>query len=163
MKTSAELKRDCNEKKISVEMIYRYGEEIPERLKGIRKATRANTVGVFFATAAGQESELSIKAASLIEYDTDTLTIYQAGKRQPTEQEQAILDLFKKEQAEYIAQNPYCEPYWHKVAFFRNHKAYEYLAGFETIRGKKYNTNDNTITDNTIKGEKIIQYKVYHI
>ena len=67
MKTLAELKREANAQSISAEMIYRYGEEIPERLKGIRRATRANTVGVFFRNANGEERVLSIRAASLIE------------------------------------------------------------------------------------------------
>jgi hypothetical protein len=97
MKTLAELKREANAQSISAEI----GEEIPERLRGIRKATRANTVSIFFQNADGRESELSIKAANLIDYDGDTLTIYEAGEREPTAEEKAILNDYAKAAAEH--------------------------------------------------------------
>ena len=159
--TLAQLKREANAQSISAEMIYRYGEEIPERLRGIRKATRANTVAVFFQNADGRESELSIKAASLIDYDGDTLTIYEAGKRQPNAEEKAILQAYEKAKAEHEKNNPFSDGYWFKVSFFNKSKPYDYLSGFETIRGKRYNY-DGTITDNAIKGEAIIKYRIYH-
>jgi uncharacterized protein YifE (UPF0438 family) len=161
MKTLAELKREANAQSISAEMIYRYGEEIPERLRGIRKATRANTVAVFFQNSDGRESELSIKAASLIDYDGETLTIYEAGKREPNAEEKAILQAYEKAKAEHEKNNPFSDGYWHKVSFFNKHKDFQYLAGFETVRGKRYNY-DGTITDNAIKGAAIIKYKIYH-
>lgn len=159
--TLAQLKREANAQSISAEMIYRYGEEIPERLRGIRKATRANTVAIFFQNADGRESELSIKAASLIDYDGETLTIYEAGKREPNTEEKAILQAYEKAKAEHEKNNPFSDGYWHKVSFFNKNKDFQYLAGFETIRGKRYNY-DGTITDNAIKGAAIIKYKIYH-
>ena len=160
--TLAQLKREANAQSISAEMIYRYGEEIPERLRGIRKATRANTVSIFFQNADGRESELSIKAASLIEYDGDTLTIYEAGTREPNEQEKAILNDYVKATAEHEKNNPLSGGYWHKVSYFSAKKEFGYLTGWETIRGKRYDHNTNKITDNAIKGEAIIKYKIYH-
>lgn len=161
MKTLAELKREANAQSISAEMIYRYGEEIPERLRGIRKATRANTVAVFFQNADGRESELSIKAASLIEYNGDTLTIYEAGKRELNAEERAILQEYEQTRKRYEEENPFSNGYWFKVSFFNKAKPFDYLSGFETIRGKRYNY-DGTITDNAIKGNAIIKYKIYH-
>lgn len=161
MKTLEELKREANAQSISAEMIYRYGEEIPERLRGLRKATRANTVAIFFRNADGRESELKIKAESLIDYDGETLTIYEAGKRYPNEEEKAILQAYEKEKAENEKNNPFPDVYYHKVAFFNKNKDFQYLAGFETICGKRYNY-DGTITDNEIKGAAIIKYRIYH-
>ena len=49
MKTVAELKRDANGGKMSLEMIEWYGktgDEIRETLRGIRKVLRANTVAI---------------------------------------------------------------------------------------------------------------------
>ena len=160
--TLAQLKREANAQSISVEMIYRYGEEIPERLRGTRKATRANTVAVFFRNADGRESELSIKAASLIDYDGETLTIYEAGKREPNAEEKAILQEYEKAKAEHEKTDPFSDGYWHKVSFFNKHANFVYLNGFDTFRGKRYNYYDGTITDNAIKGAAIIKYKIYH-
>lgn len=161
--TLAQLKREANAQSISAEMIYRYGEEIPERLRGIRKATRANTVSVFFQNADGRESELSIKAASLIEYDGETLTIYEAGTRELTEEETRILNKANAERAAYEAKYPYSESYFIAPNYIkRNYPDFEYLAGYETKRGKRYNQHNNTITDNAIKGAAIIKYKIFH-
>lgn len=159
--TLAQLKREANTQSISAEMIYRYGKEIPERLRGIRKATRANTVAVFFQNADGSESELLIKAASLIDYDGETLTIYEPGKREPNAEEKAILQEYERLKKKHEEENPFSDGYCFKVSFFNKSKPYDYLSGFETIRGKRYNY-DGTITDNAIKGAAIIKYKIYH-
>ena len=160
--TLAHLKREANAQSISAEMIYRYGEEIPERLRGIRKVTRANTVSIFFQNTDGRESELSIKAASLIDYDGETLTIYEAGKREPNAKEKAILQEYEKAKAEHEKINPFSDGYWHKVNFFKNSPC-PYLSGFDSIGGKSKRYNyDGTITDNAIKGAAIIKYKIIH-
>lgn len=160
--TLAQLKREANAQSISAEMIYRYGEEIPERLRGVRKAIRANTVAVFFQNADGCESELSIKAASLIDYDGETLTVYEAGKRAMTEQETRIFNEANEERKRYEAKYPYSESYFIAAAFIRkNYPEFEYLTSHETKRGKRYNY-DGTITDNAIKGAAIIKYRIIH-
>lgn len=163
MKTLAELKREANAQAISVEMIYRYGKEIPERLKGIRKATRANTVGVFFRNARGEESELHITSANLIDYDGDAITVYQPGTRELTSEEQNALDKATEAQREYEKKYPYCESWFVKGAYIKNHyPQFDYLTSHERKRGKYYYMHNNTISDNAIKGEAIIKYKVYH-
>lgn len=62
--TLAELKRNANSGKMKLELIERYGEtgdDIIERLRGIRKVLRANTVGLILENLDGAESELRIK------------------------------------------------------------------------------------------------------
>lgn len=71
-KTLADLKRDAASGKIAFELIERYGKtgnELPERLRGIR---------------------LVQSVASLIEYTEDTLTVYSAGERSLTDEERAL-------------------------------------------------------------------------
>lgn len=160
--TLAQLKREANAQSISAEMIYRYGKEIPERLRGIRKATRANTVSIFFQNADGSESELHIRAASLIDYDGETLTIYEAGRREMTDQEQKIVYEANTERKRYEEKYPHSESWFVTSAFIRkNYPDFEYLTGHETKRGKRKNY-DGTITDNAIKGEAIIKYRIIH-
>jgi len=52
--------------------------------------------------------------------------------------------------------------YWQEKAFFEN-SGYAYLMGFEEQRGKIYNFNMKKVRDNTIKGEKILQYLISRV
>ena len=68
MKTVAELKRDANGGKMSLEMIEWYGktgDEIKETLRGIRKVLRANTVAIILLNRDGNESEMRLNSAKL--------------------------------------------------------------------------------------------------
>ena len=74
----ADLKRDAASGKIKLELVERYGktgEEIPERIRGIRTVSKINTVAIFLANADGVESELRFDSAKLVEYDGKSLTI----------------------------------------------------------------------------------------
>ena len=159
MKTLAELKRDVNNANMYFEMIYRYGEAIPERLQGKRKAIKSNSVAIFLLNAEGKESELRIDTAKLIEYDSESLTVYAPAERDLTEEEKRIKEEEKKFINDYLERTPYGEPYWQTIAFYREHKDFSYLAGFEEQKGKRYNYNGK-IVDKAIKGEKILQYKI---
>ena len=158
MKTLAELKREVNKGNLYFEMVYRYGEEIPERCKGIRRGVRANSVAIYIETQDGKQSELRIPYASLMEYDGNRLVIYQAGQRDLTEQEQAVLNSLKTAESEYYKANPYGDYFWQKQAYFKSHKEFYHLAGWESHNGKYY--RNGKVTDSAIKGKKILEYKI---
>lgn len=99
MKTLADFKRDAASGKIKLEMVERYGntgEEIPERYRGIRAIQSVNTVEIMLETADGLTSSLDFPPAKLIEYDGKSLTIYERGERDLTEQERKILADWQK-------------------------------------------------------------------
>lgn len=99
MKTLADLKRDAAGGKIKFELIERYGEtgdEIPERLRGIRSVSKVNTVGITLVNSEGLISELRFEGAKLVEYDGKSLTIYDRGERDLTEQERKSLPIGRK-------------------------------------------------------------------
>lgn len=48
MKTLAQLKRDAKAGTIEARMTYRFGEGIPERLRGWRRIVNSNSVAIFF-------------------------------------------------------------------------------------------------------------------
>lgn len=160
MKTLAELKREVNTGKLKFEMIYRFGVAIPEKMQGLRQATRASSVAIMLLNNQGQESELRIDTAKLIDYDGETLTVYQAAERDLTEEEKAIKAKEVAYVDEYLKRNPYGEPYWQEVAFYKEHKDFAYLSGWDEHKGKRY-TYNGKIFDKSIKGEKILQYKIY--
>lgn len=159
MKTLADLKRDANSGKMYMLMIERYGStDIIDRLKGVRPVLRANTVSVTLRNQTGEESEMRFQNAALTEYTGDTLTIYNAGERDLTPEEKAVLNQAEAEKERYKKENPYSESYWHMKQFFKN-CPFPYLAGNETVKGKKYQYNGK-IQDNQIKGNAILKYKI---
>ncbi len=161
--TLAQLKRDAASGKIRFEMFERYGETgdvIPERCRGIRTVEKVNNVAIMLKTADGKTSELRFDSAKLVEYDGETLTIFERGERDLTEQEKAILAEWERIQAEYEARNPYSDSYWKKKDYFSKCPC-PWLAGWEFVRGKKYNYNGKVI-DNQVRGKAILKYRIHH-
>ena len=160
--TLAALKRNANSGKMKMEIIERYGktgDDIIERLRGVRKVLRANSVALILQNLSGEESEMRIQSAKLIDYDGDFLTIYEVGERDLTEQEKAVLDEWQRIEKEYYEKNPYGEAYWKKVSYFEKCPC-PWMSGFDTVNGKKYQHNGK-VRDNQIRGAAILKYKVY--
>ena len=158
----ADLKRDAASGKIKLELVERYGktgEEIPERIRGIRTVSRINTVAIFLANEDGVESELRFDSAKLVEYDGKSLTIYERGERDLTEQEKKILADWQKIEDDYYQRNPHGDAYWKKKDYFKNCPC-PWLAGYETVRGKYYKYNGKVL-DNQVRGNAILKYNVY--
>lgn len=164
MKTLAQFKRDAASGKMSLELFERYGSaDFPDRLKGVRKVTKINSVEITIVNQKGDGSFMRFGSASLMEYDGDTLVMYNPGYRDLTEQEEAILAEWKKIQDDYMARNPYSDCYWKMKDYFKNCPC-PWLAGFETVRGKKLvyeRDNKRMIRDNAIKGDAVLKYRVY--
>lgn len=175
----AQLKRDAKTGLIEAELIVRCGEKctpenLPPRLQGIRKMVDSNTVAIFFLNADGRKSELEIKKASLVEYTDDMLTVYYPGYRRPNETERKILDEWKAiaETKEYQDQLAYdcladgSSCYYRQKWFFSDKNA-NYLRGFDEERGLKldmnkfHNGHEEFIRDASIRGEIMMQYKLY--
>ena len=167
VKTIADLKRDATNKKISFELIERYGEtgnEIPERLRGIRTAGRVNTVGIMLVDANGRDSELRLPSAKLVEYEDDYLTIYNPGERDLKAEEKQTLEKWAEIEKRIHDGNPYRETYWLKKDYFSKEKcSCPWMSGWETIRGKKYNYCTGKVIDNQIRGEAILKYKIHRV
>ena len=169
MKSLAELKREAKTGKLYGEMVYWFGDVIPERLQGKRQIVDSNTVAIFFLTKDGRKSELRFDAASLVEYDGDTLTIYDAGLRELNADEQKIMNEWEaiasteeyKHQAEIDAYTDGSSTFWQKKAFFEN-RDHAYMLGYETQRGKRYIYGEQKIRDNAIKGKMLMQYAISH-
>lgn len=163
--TLAELKREAKAGKIKFEMIERFGktgEEIPEYCRGIREVARVNTVAIILVTADGKESELRFNGAKLVEYDGKSLTIYAAGERDVTPEEQAVLNEAQKIRERHLKVNPYGNSdFWACKQYFENSPC-PWMAGYKTVRGKRYNYNGK-VTDNSVKGNAILRYTIHHI
>ena len=162
MKTLAELKREANSGKLYLELIERYGatgDGIPEALRGIRYVKGANSVALNIQNKFGQESEIRIERAALMEYTGETLMIYEAGLRDLTEQEQQILSGWAKEEAEYYRRYPWGDSFWNRKRYFQN-RACPGMEGTESQSGKCYVPWLNKVRDYSIKGDVILKYRV---
>lgn len=169
MKTLAELKREAKSGTLEGKFIYHgnFGENLPVRLQGWRKLVDSNSVSIFFLTPDGKKSELRLDKASLVEYDGKTLTVFNAGYRDLTEEEQCVMNAWKeksstpqfKAQAEVDALTDGSSTYWAEVFYFRN-AGYEYLMGLNKQRGMKYDFNSGKVQDDKIKGAVCMQYEI---
>ena len=160
----AQLKRDVLSGKMSLALIERFGgndeKHIPERMKGNRKVIGMNTVAIKLLNHDGKESELRLESASLTEYDGETLTIYNAGLREPTEQEKDTLNKANQIVKEYNEKYPFGNGgFWIKKEFFEKSDC-PWMEGFKTIKGKRYEPCKDKVYDRKIKGDVILKYAV---
>lgn len=160
----AALKRHANSGAMSLEIIERFGKPIEEQkasMQGIRKVLRANSVALVLLNHDGQESQCRIdEGAELVEYDGETLTIYRAGLRELTTEEQSLFIQLKKKQEEYLTRYPHADTYWMKKAFFRDSKC-PWLEGDDVIQGMKYLSWEHKVMDRKVRGDAILKYKVH--
>ena len=118
----------------------------------------------------GSLSELSIPKASLVEYDGAMLTVYNAGYRDLTVDEQRVMDGWNeksstpkfKAQAEIDALTDGSSTYWAEVAYF-SRAGHEYLMCTKEQRGMRYDFIRNQVQDAKIKGTVCMQYEIRKI
>ena len=164
MKTLAELKRDAQSGKISFELVERFGDTgnaIPERLRDVRKVSRVNSVAIILLNSDGVESEMRLDNAKLVEYDGETLTLYNPGRREPTDDEKKVLE--EAEEIKKKHDKSYDCGYWALKDYFEK-CACPWMSGFDSIgkrNGKKYETWSGKVIDHSINGNAILKYKVY--
>ena len=168
MKSLAEFKREAKSGELEGKMLIRYGSsDIPEKFKNWRRIVTSNSVSVFFQTDNGEISQLSLPQASLVEYDGDKLTVYYAGYRDLTAEEQRVMDGWKEKsstpefqaQANVDALTDGSSTYWAKVTYFRK-AGLEYLMGAKEQRGMVYDYNLRQVRDAKIKGPVCMQYAI---
>ena len=158
MKTLADLKRDAKTGRMYMLMTERFGStEIIDRLKGVRPVIGCNTVAITLRNQDGKPSDMRFENAALTEYTGDTLTIYNPGKRDLTPEEQAVLDQAVAERKAYETVYPNSDSYYIGKSYIQK-SPFPYLNGWKTIQGKRYDYKQ--ITDNHLKGEAILKYKV---
>lgn len=163
MKTLADLKRDLQ---IGTKLTMTHG--IRNKLVGIPRyvvTKQGNGVSLSEDPKATRGSFLELPRASLVEYDGKTIRVYTTGSRPLTAEEQRILDnepSKRPENAEHVKMDMMADMnwcYWHDKTYHKENGT-EYLSGHETIRGLRYNFNDKTVYDETLKGELSLEYTI---
>lgn len=166
--TLAQLKRDAQSGKLSAKMVLRCGgTNIPETMQGYRKVIDSKTNCIVFQNADGKRSELPIDCASLLEYNDTHINIYLPGLRDLNEAETAAMaelqaihntDEYKKQSNIDALTDGSCTFYQDKV--FWEKRNMEYMRGFDTKQGKKFDFKSGKVFDNQIKGMLYMKYEV---
>ncbi len=168
MKSIAELKRNAKSQLYEAKMVLRNGStDIPEKLQGWRKIVNANSRSIFFLNNEGKESELLIERASIVEYDENSLTIYNAGYRDLNDSERKVMEELQEhcktkeyKQKENIDRNiDTSMSYWDKLAFLEKRNML-HLMGAGKKCGMVYIARLNKVQDDKIKGDICIKYKI---
>ena len=165
-KTLAELKRDLFVGR-KITLISAPDNPKNEKLNLTRFiiSTQSNGVTLALNRDDKKDSFLELPKATLLEYVDDEITIYNAGKRALTPQEQAILDHApsklpeNKEQAERDLLCDGSTTYWLDKRYFQEKKA-NYLKGMSMENGMRFNFHDKNITDESIKGTISLIYSL---
>lgn len=174
MKSRAQLLRDAKTGNLFLQMTERYGKAPNQEMAKKRKVVNSNTANLMIETERGTISYLQLPKAALIEYTDNELIIYTYGYRKPNDKEIKILNAWNKIENTEDYQNKLnadilsdgSSSYWQKKKFFRENNA-EYLMGFERQKGccldfnKKNEGSPEFISDESVKGEPILKYKVY--
>jgi len=110
----------------------------------------------------GKGSYLSIPAASLLEYDGETLKIYRAGIREMNSEEISNMQKAEEERKRFQEKNPYSDDYWHMQAFFKNCSTPWIYFGNGKIKGKRsaQGKEHGKIIDDAVKGELELLYAI---
>lgn len=165
MKRLADFIRDAKSGNMSLELVEwhgKTGDDIPERLRGIRRVVRQNSVALFLQSPQGTESELRYGAASLNEYDGKTFTVYHPGFRPLSDKEKKILDEWRELEAYYLRVNPTVDNFWRRKNFFKKSEC-PWLYGNDTVKGQRLEYVDNVpmVRTKAIKGMPVLRYNVY--
>lgn len=163
--TLAQFKRDASSGHMGLELLERYGKKIDKPV--IVPVVKVQTNGVYLKRG-NNESFLDYPFASLFEYTGDMLKVYEAGKREPNELEQCILNNWKKveshpefqQRARVDALTDGMSTWYQQKAFFDN-SACPYL--FTRKNGMEYDRRTGKVIDPKIKGECVLVYKVHKI
>ncbi len=110
----------------------------------------------------GAGSWLPIPAASLIEYDGNTLNIFNPAVREMNEEEKLNVKKAEEEKERYKKENPYSDGYWHMKSFYENCSTPWIYSGSDKIKGKRaaQGSDYGKIIDDAIKGELCLSYAV---
>lgn len=160
--TLAEIKRKADAGNMYLELVERFGSQgadIPERFRGVRRVLRSASFGLVLEFGS-KESRLVIDSAKLVECDGHSLTVYNAGHRELTEEERSILDQWRAFEKDYWNKNPFGNGPWvYRKKFFKDH-GYPYMAGYDIVQGKKYLEHEDKVLDMQVRGIPVCRYNV---
>lgn len=167
MKTLADLKRDLH-KGASVTLTGGTLGTPEHRAHNIKRyvvATQGNAVQLNADANARGGSYLTFPPARLLTYDGDTFTVHAPGTRPLTPAEQACMDSMpsrQPENAEQVGIDIMTDGsrMFHMDRAHTKRNGMEYLDGFETVRGLRYDFNTRTIQDETLKGDAELIYTI---
>ncbi len=168
MKTKADFMKDAKSGNIKLRLIggenYSWIKEKRPQNLAPRTVVKAQTNAIYLEGQenGGKGSYLSIPAASLMEYDGETVSLYDPGTRDMTPEELANARAAEAERARWESENPYSDSFWHMKDFYRNCSTPWIYFGSGKVKGKTAGQGKDygRIVDDSIKGRMVLQYAV---
>lgn len=156
MKTLADLKRElCVGSKVILKK--RFGEDVNEAREVIR--TQSNSL--VFKTPTGKNSHLDYPKAALLEFDGNVIRIFQAGERELTPEEKAIIEGEPKDdEQQRIDLLSDGSVMFHRRKRYYLEKDAEYLQGHNKQKGMRFCYNSGKIVDDNVKGDITLEYEI---
>ncbi len=138
---------------------------LDENGNGITLITSTRKCGSLYLQ--GKDSELPIGRASLVEYDGNNLTLYNAGYRDLNDNERKVMNEWQEhcktkeyKQKENIDKNiDTSMSYWDKLAFLEKRNM-EHLMGTDKKCGLIYIARLNKVQDDSLKGDICMKYEI---
>lgn len=154
MKTFTQLKKDLG---AGVKIKVLYHSFRPEQEGHIKTITKTQTNGLYTTCPDdrdGKELWLDYPpSATLIEYDDNIFTFYDAGTRDLTDLEQEFLRQQKKAWDDY----PYDNPYYTSLSIAKK-LGVEYMVTSSAT--KRFDHNTQKVQDATARGEKLLSFEI---
>lgn len=128
---------------------------------------KTQTNGVYLSTDKDSQkgSFMDLPRASLVDFDGDTISIYNVGERDLTEDEKRIMDNApsrrpeNKEACERDVMTDGSSMFYADRAYYKGLDA-QYLEGFEVVRGLRFDFNRRKVNDEATKGTLQLKYKL---
>ena len=109
----------------------------------------------------GEESELRFSRANLMAYDGETLTVYEAGCRDVTAEERAVLTGAETFKENYEREHPGYDSYYKVVRYFAESPCPWMRPYGDEKHGKRYDARNDKVIDKSVKGEAVLRYLVH--
>jgi hypothetical protein len=144
-----------------VERYGKTGDQLPKASRGVFSVVAIRSNALKLADAKGNKRTIPLNTSSLLDYDGETLIVYNPGMRDLNEKEKAVMDEWKKVQTAYLSTHTHYGLNQVCVDFFQNSRCPWLVGSMEMIRGKRYDCEVGKVVDNRVRGERILMYRVY--
>ena len=136
-----------------------------KRLNLLRYVIKTQTNGIYLAEDknATKGSFLELPKASLMDFTEGILSIYTTGLRDLTEEEKQIIANQPKdeEQSRIDMISDGSTMFYREKAYFKEKNAeYLFLGNSKVIMGLSFDSNNNKVRDETLKGDLDLKYKI---
>jgi hypothetical protein len=165
MTSTAKLKEDARNYHLRFELVEKdgeTGEKLPKAGRGLYSVQKVGTNFLILVGEDGRTTRVPLLNSKLVEYDGQILAVYRPGDRPFTEDERRVMEEWERELTAYLRTRPfYYGVARKKKQFFKESKCPWLGSDVDPVKGKTLSFEPGMVTDNRVRGERILMYRVY--